>query len=112
MDNGPEIFKFATKIMPFVFRKAIEKAKISIDQIDWFVPHQANLRIISSAAKKFNVAMDKFIITLQKYGNTSASSIPIAIDDCLKSGKIKKGDTLALAAFGGGLTYASAVITL
>ncbi len=110
--NGPEIFKFATKIMPFVFNKAIEKAAISIDQIDWFVPHQANLRIISSAAKKFNVAMDKFIITLQRYGNTSASSIPIAIDDCLKSGKIKKGDTLSLAAFGGGLTYASAVITL
>lgn len=110
--NGPEIFKFATKIMPFVFEEAINKAGLSVEQIDWFVPHQANLRIISSAAKKFNVEMDRFIVTLQKYGNTSASSIPIAVDDCLKNGKIKKGETLAMAAFGGGLTYASAIITL
>ena len=110
--NGGEVFKFAVKIMPYAFEKAMEKANVGVEQIDWFLPHQANLRIISAAARKFNVAMDKFVVTLQKFGNTSASSIPIALDECIKSGKIKKGDTLAMAAFGAGLTWASAVVTL
>ena len=110
--HGNEVFKFAVRIMPFAFEKAIEGAKLNIEQIDWFLPHQANLRIIELAAKRFEVSMDKFIVTLQKYGNTSASSIPIALDECVKSGKIKKGDTLAMAAFGAGLTWASAVVKL
>jgi 3-oxoacyl-[acyl-carrier-protein] synthase-3 len=109
--NGGEVFKFAVKIMPFAFEKAMEKAHVGVEQIDWFIPHQANLRIIESAAKKFNVGLEKFIVTLQKFGNTSASSIPIAIDECVKNGKIKRGETLAMAAFGAGLTWASAVIT-
>ncbi|HWT26811.1 MAG TPA: 3-oxoacyl-[acyl-carrier-protein] synthase III C-terminal domain-containing protein [Mobilitalea sp.] len=110
--NGGEVFKFAVKIMPHAFEKALERAGLTADQIDWYIPHQANLRIIEASAKKFNLPMDKFIVTLQKFGNTSASSILIAIDECLKSGKIKKGETLAMAAFGAGLTWASAVIRL
>lgn len=110
--NGGEVFKFAVKIMPYAFEKAMDKAGVNTDSIDWFLPHQANLRIISAAARKFNVTMDKFIVTLQKFGNTSSSSIPIALDECLKSGKVKKGETLAMAAFGAGLTWASAVVKL
>ncbi|MDD2362294.1 MAG: ketoacyl-ACP synthase III [Oscillospiraceae bacterium] len=110
--NGGEIFKYAVKIMPYALEKAMDKAGITAEQIDWFVPHQANLRIISVAARKFDVDMDKFIVTLEKFGNTSASSIPIALDISIKSGKIKKGDKLAMAAFGGGLTWGSAVIVL
>lgn len=110
--NGGEVFKFAVKIMPYAFEKALKSAKISAGQVDWFIPHQANLRIIEASAKRFNLPMDKFIVTLQKFGNTSASSIPIALDECIRSGKIKKGETLAMAAFGAGLTWASAVITL
>jgi 3-oxoacyl-[acyl-carrier-protein] synthase-3 len=68
--------------------------------------------MIFKAAKKFNISMDKFIVTLQKFGNTSSSSIPIALDECVKSGKIKKGESLAMAAFGAGLTWASAIIVL
>lgn len=110
--NGGEVFKFAVKIMPYAFEKAIEQAGISVDQIDWFVPHQANIRIIEAAAKRFEMPMDRFIVTLQKYGNTSASSIPIAIDENMKKGLIKKGDTLAMAGFGAGLTWGSAVVKL
>ena len=110
--NGQEVFKFAVKIMPYAFEKALEGAGMSVGQIDWFIPHQANLRIIEAAAKKFNISMDKFIVTLQKFGNTSSSSIPIALDECVKGGKIKKGETLAMAAFGAGLTWASAIVIL
>ncbi len=110
--NGQEVFKFAVKIMPYAFEKALEGAGMSAEQIDWFIPHQANLRIIEAAAKKFNISMDKFIVTLQKFGNTSSSSIPIALAEGVKNGQIKKGDTLAMAAFGAGLTWASAIVQL
>ncbi len=110
--NGQEVFKFAVKIMPYAFEKALEGAGMSAEQIDWFIPHQANLRIIEAAAKKFNISMDKFIVTLQKFGNTSSSSIPIALAEGVKNGQIKKGDTLAMAAFGAGLTWASAIVKL
>ena len=110
--NGQEVFKFAVNIMPHAFEQALKEAGISAGQVDWFIPHQANLRIIEASARKFGLPMDKFIVTLERFGNTSASSIPIAIDESIRSGKIKKGDTLAMAAFGAGLTWASAVIKL
>lgn len=110
--NGQEVFKFAVKIMPYAFEKALEGAGMSAETIDWFIPHQANLRIIEVAAKKFNISMDKFIVTLQKFGNTSSSSVPIALAEGIRNGQIKKGDTLAMAAFGAGLTWASAIVQL
>ena len=110
--NGQEVFKFAVKIMPYAFEQALEGAGLPVDRIDWFIPHQANLRIIEAAAKKFNISMDKFIVTLQKFGNTSSSSIPIALAEGVRKGQIKKGDTLAMAAFGAGLTWASAIVQL
>jgi 3-oxoacyl-[acyl-carrier-protein] synthase-3 len=110
--NGQDVFKFAVRIMPYAFEKALEEAGMNADQVDWFIPHQANLRIIEASAKKFKLPMDKFVVTLQKFGNTSASSIPIALDECIRTGKIKKGETLAMAAFGAGLTWASAVVKL
>lgn len=110
--DGQEVFKFAVKIMPYAFEQALEAAGLDIGQIDWFLPHQANLRIIEASAKKFKLPMDKFIVTIHKFGNTSASTIPIALDECIRDGKIKKGETIAMAAFGAGLTWASAVVTL
>jgi len=110
--NGQEVFRFAVNIMPYAFEKAIEEAGITVGRVDWFIPHQANLRIIEESAKKFKLPMDKFIVTLQKFGNTSASSIPIAVDENIRIGKIKKGDILAMAAFGAGLTWGSAVVRL
>ena len=107
--NGKEVYKFATKALPKAFRLAAEKKGISTDDIDWFVPHQANVRIIESAAKNLGVPMDKFIITLDHYGNTSSASIPLALCEAIDKGTIKRGQKLALIGFGAGLTYAGAI---
>lgn len=108
--QGQEVFKFAVKIMPYAFEQVLMGAGLKAEEIDWFIPHQANLRIIEAAAKKFNISMDKFIVTLNKFGNTSSSSIPIAMGEGIRKGQIRKGDTLAMAAFGAGLTWASAIV--
>ncbi len=108
--DGKAVYKFATHAMPEAFRKAAEKIGITADEIDWFVPHQANIRIIESAAKKLKVSMDKFIITLDHYGNTSSASIPLALDEAIRKGMIKSGQTLALIGFGAGLTYGGIIL--
>jgi 3-oxoacyl-[acyl-carrier-protein] synthase-3 len=92
--------------------EAVEKSDLRLDEIDFFIPHQANLRIIDAAAKRLKLDSEKVIVTLDKFGNTSAASIPTALDISVKSNKIKKGDNIVSAAFGGGLTWASMVFTL
>lgn len=108
--NGREIFKFAVKIIPSSVNKVLEKANISLDEIKYIVPHQANLRIVEAAAKRLDVPMEKFFINLDKYGNTSAATIPIALDELNKKGLLQKGDKIVLVGFGGGLTWGSALI--
>ena len=108
--NGTEVFKFAVKIMGESAIKALEDAKLSPADITYLVPHQANIRIIQSAAKRLGLPMDKVIVNVDKYGNTSAASIPIALTEAVQSGKIKNGDVLVLVGFGGGLTWAASVI--
>jgi len=108
--NGKEVFKFAVKIMGDAANKALENAKLTAADIDCFVPHQANIRIVQSAAKRLGFPMEKVVVNVDKYGNTSAASIPIALDEAVKSGRIKNGNTILLVGFGGGLTWASSVI--
>ena len=108
--NGKEVYKFAVNALPTAFRKAAEKEGITKDDIDYFVPHQANVRIIETAAKKLGVTMEKFIVTLDHYGNTSSSSIPLALDEAIEKGIIKKGMKIALIGFGAGLTYGGIVM--
>lgn len=108
--NGREIFKFAVKIIPNSVEKILDKANVSLDEIKYIVPHQANLRIIEAAAKRMNLPMDKFYINLDKYANTSAATIPLALDELNKSGLIEKGDKIVLVGFGGGLTWGSVLI--
>ena len=108
--NGNEVFKFAIKIMGEAAMKALENAGLEASDIDCLVPHQANIRIIKSAAKRLHMPMDKVIVNVEKYGNTSAASIPIALAEAAKSGKIKKGDIVVLVGFGAGLTWASCVM--
>ncbi|MDR3588904.1 MAG: ketoacyl-ACP synthase III [Negativicutes bacterium] len=108
--NGTEVFKFAVKIMGESAMKAIENAKLSPADITYLVPHQANIRIIQSAAKRLGLPMDKVIVNVDKYGNTSAASIPIALDEAVRSGRITNGDIIVLVGFGGGLTWAASVI--
>ncbi len=110
--NGKEIYKNAVEKMPMALEKAMEAANVSSEDIDFVIFHQANIRIIQSIAKKFNWPDEKNIINIQKYGNTSAATIPIALDEAIRSGKIKKGSTVAFSAFGGGLTWAGAVVKI
>ncbi|MGI6092982.1 MAG: ketoacyl-ACP synthase III [Veillonellaceae bacterium] len=108
--NGNEVFKFAIKVMGEAALKALETAGLSPEDVDCFIPHQANIRIIQSAAKRLKLPLDKVMINVDKYGNTSAASIPIALKEAVLCGKVKKDDTVVLVGFGAGLTWASCVI--
>ncbi|WP_094605498.1 3-oxoacyl-[acyl-carrier-protein] synthase 3 protein 1 [Sporomusa silvacetica DSM 10669] len=108
--SGNEVFKFAVKIMGEAASKTLEAAGLSAADVDCLIPHQANIRIIQSAAKRLKLPMDKVMVNVDKYGNTSAASIPIALEEAVHSGKIKQGDHVVLVGFGAGLTWASAVM--
>ncbi len=108
--SGNDVFKFAVKIMGEAANRALEDAGLSAGDVDCLIPHQANIRIIQSAAKRLKLPMDKVMINVNKYGNTSAASIPIALEEAVHGGKIKQGDNVVLVGFGAGLTWASAVI--
>ncbi len=108
--NGKEVYKFATKALPKAFNLAAEKIGVTPEEIDWFIPHQANVRIIETAAKNLGVSMDKFVITLDHYGNTSSASIPLALNEAIEQGIVKKGQKLALIGFGAGLTYGGIIL--
>lgn len=108
--DGNEVFKFAVKVMGEAARKALENAGMSSGDVDFLVPHQANMRIIQSAAKRLGLPMEQVVVNVDKYGNTSAASIPIALDEAVKSGRIKKDDVIVLVGFGGGLTWGASVL--
>ena len=108
--EGREVFKFAVKIQGEAIERVLAKCGINIDDINLVVPHQANIRIIDSAVKRLGLPQDRFFVNLQKYGNTSAASIPIAIDEAIQEGKIKKGDTIVVVGFGAGLTWGAGVM--
>lgn len=108
--KGQETFKFAVRVMCNDVEKVISEAGMDKDDIDWVVPHQANIRIIEFAAKRLNMPQDKFYTNIERYGNTSSASIPIVLDEMNKKGLLKKGDKIVLTAFGGGLSSAACVI--
>lgn len=108
--DGREVFKFAVRIMEKASKECLEKAGISSEDLDLLIPHQANIRIIDSALKKLKLPKEKAFVNLNKYGNMSAASIPVALDEAVKSGKVKKGDNLLLVAFGAGLTWGSTLL--
>ena len=108
--DGSNVFKFAVKIMNEASRKVIEKARLEVEDIDYLVPHQANIRIVESARKKLKLEKDKVYINLDKYGNMSSASIPVALHEAIKDGKIKKDDNVLLVGFGGGLTWGSCIL--
>lgn len=109
---GQAVMKFAVKAMADSSQRVLEKAGLAWDDIALVVPHQANYRIVDSAIKRMGVSSDKVYLTLHKYGNTSASCIPVALSEAVEAGKVKKGDKIVLVGFGGGLTYAATVLTL
>jgi len=108
--KGREIFKNAVRTMALCCKEALEANDMSPDQVDWIVPHQANQRIIEAVANQFNFPMDRVIVYLHETGNTSSASIPLAFDWAVKNGKIKRGQTILLTAFGAGLTSGSVLL--
>jgi 3-oxoacyl-[acyl-carrier-protein] synthase-3 len=109
--QGKEVFKLAVNNFTNLVLQTLEKHQLCADDLAWLVPHQANIRIIESLAKRLPMPMEKVLVTLHEQGNTSAASIPLALDNAVRSGKIVRGDLLLLAAFGGGITWGSALIT-
>lgn len=110
--NGREVFKFATRVMGRALREALDQAGLTVDDIDLFIPHQANARIIEYAAQEAGLPMEKVMMNVDRYGNTSAASVPIALCEAFDAGRIRPGDTLAMVAFGAGLTWASCIFQL
>ncbi|MBR1138667.1 MAG: beta-ketoacyl-ACP synthase III [Bradyrhizobium sp.] len=108
--EGREVFKHAVGMITDVIVDAFEATGLSAETIDWFVPHQANKRIIDASAHKLHIAPSKVVLTVDRHGNTSAASIPLALDVAVKDGRIKKGDVVLLEAMGGGFTWGSALV--
>lgn len=108
--QGNEVFKIAVKSLGDIVDETLAHNNIDKNQIDWLIPHQANLRIITATAKKLNLPMERVILTVQDHGNTSAASIPLALNQGIRDQRIKRGETLLLEAFGAGLTWGSALI--
>ncbi len=108
--NGQEVYRFAVKRVPEAIEKALHRAELDAAVIDWLVLHQANQRIIDAVAQRLNLPSDKTISNLDRYGNTSAASIPIALDEAVRDGRVQPGHTLALAGFGAGLSWGAAIV--
>lgn len=107
---GSEVFKIAVTKLGEVLETALAANNLSAEALDWLVPHQANLRIIQAMAKRLKMPMEKVVITLDKYGNTSAASVPISLDEAVRDGRIQRGQTIMLESFGGGFTWGAALI--
>ena len=107
--NGREVYRFAVEKVPEVIEKALFRANMSAEQIDWLLLHQANQRIMDAVAKRLKIPGEKVVSNLAQYGNTSAASIPIALDEAVRKGQIKSGDVIATSGFGAGLTWGAAI---
>jgi len=108
--QGSQVFKIAVNTLDKIVDETLIANQLKKEDIDWLVPHQANIRILEATAKKLEMGMDKVIVTIDRHGNTSAASIPLALDDGIQNGKIKTGHLLLMEAFGGGFTWGSALI--
>ncbi len=110
MMKGNEVFKVAVRTLGRIVDETLAANNMDKSELDWLIPHQANLRIISATARKLDMNMEQVVITVDRHGNTSAASVPLAMDEAVRDGRIKRGDMLLLEAFGGGFTWGSALI--
>jgi 3-oxoacyl-[acyl-carrier-protein] synthase-3 len=109
MDGG-SVFKFAVKVFEEVAHEVLDAAGLKVGDIDWFIPHQANIRIMEATARKLGLAPEKLIATVDHHGNTSAASIPLALDEAVEAGRIKAGQTLLFEGVGGGFTWGAVLL--
>jgi 3-oxoacyl-[acyl-carrier-protein] synthase-3 len=110
--NGQQVFKFAVKVLDEVGREALAAAGATIDDVDWLIPHQANVRIIDASARKLGIPAHKVIVTVDRHGNTSAASVPLALDVAVRDGRIQPGHRVLLEAVGGGFTWGAVYLTM
>ena len=108
--EGNAVFKFAVRVLEEVVYEALAENNLQSSDIDWLIPHQANIRIIQSTAKKLGISMEKVVVTVDKHGNTSAASIPLALDTAVRDGRIKSGQTVLLEGVGGGFTWGAVLL--
>jgi 3-oxoacyl-[acyl-carrier-protein] synthase-3 len=110
MMSGSDVFKYAVKAMDSAVDEALEANGLDKTDVDWLIPHQANMRIIEATAKRLQMSMDRVIVTVDRTGNTSAGSVPLALDEAVRSGRVQRGQLILLEAFGGGFTWGSALV--
>ncbi|MGB3451327.1 MAG: beta-ketoacyl-ACP synthase III [Giesbergeria sp.] len=110
--DGPAVFKLAVGVLESAARAALDKAGLTEADIDWLVPHQANIRIMQGTARKLKLPMDKMVVTVDQHGNTSAASIPLALDHAVRSGQVKQGETVLLEGVGGGFTWGAVLLKM
>lgn len=110
--QGNDVYKVAVKTLSRIVDETLEANNMSKSDVDWLIPHQANIRIISSVAKKLNMPMEQVVLTIEQQGNTSAASVPLALDVAVRDGRVKKGDTVLMEAFGGGFVWGSALVRM
>jgi 3-oxoacyl-[acyl-carrier-protein] synthase III len=110
--NGQGVFKFAVKVLEEVARETVAKAGMTLDDVDWLIPHQANVRILEATARKLGLPQDKLVVTVDHHGNTSAASVPLALDEFVRAGRIRAGHRVLMQGVGGGFTWGATLATL
>jgi 3-oxoacyl-[acyl-carrier-protein] synthase-3 len=108
--KGNDVFKYAVKALDSVVDETLQANGLDKSDLDWLIPHQANLRIIEATAKRLDMPMERVIVTVDRHGNTSSGSVPLALDEAVRSGRVKRGQLVLLEAFGGGFTWGSALM--
>jgi 3-oxoacyl-[acyl-carrier-protein] synthase-3 len=110
--DGQAVFKFAVRVLEESARETVAAAKMTLEDIDWLIPHQANVRILEATARKLGLPREKLVVTVDHHGNTSAASVPLALDEFVRNGKIRRGDRVLMQGVGGGFTWGSSLVTL
>jgi 3-oxoacyl-[acyl-carrier-protein] synthase-3 len=108
--QGNEVFKMAVNTLGRIVDETLAANDLQKSDVDWLIPHQANIRIIQATARKLRMSMDRVVVTVDEHGNTSAASVPLALDTAVRDGRIQRGETLLMEAFGGGFTWGSALV--
>jgi 3-oxoacyl-[acyl-carrier-protein] synthase-3 len=110
--NGPGVFKYAVKVLDEVARETLAAADMTVSDVDWLIPHQANVRILDATARKLGLPPEKLVVTVDHHGNTSAASVPLALDEFVRAGKIRAGHRVLMEGVGGGFTWGASLVTL
>lgn len=110
--NGQGVFKYAVRVLDEVARETVAAAGMELSQVDWLIPHQANVRILEATAKRLGLPRERLVVTVDHHGNTSAASIPLALDEWVRAGKIRTGHRVLMEGVGGGFTWGAALVTM